>query len=255
MKQNIYDHPDFFAGYTSLRERKAGLNDVLEQPAMKSLLPAVAGKRVLDLGCGAGGLCQALRAQGASEVVGVDLSARMLALAKAVPHEGITYVNQAIEDFISPANSFDLVVSSLAMHYVRDWDQLMSRVAGWLCKGGYFIFSIEHPIATAAQGIHPGWIRDADGNKVYWALDCYHDEGLRESRWIVDGVMKYHRTMTTVLNTLIEHGFTICRVLEPYAEASAEAERPELLEERRRPPFLCVKARWEGMAGAIHASE
>ncbi|MBN1188963.1 MAG: hypothetical protein JXA46_04360 [Dehalococcoidales bacterium] len=39
MKQNIYDNPDFFKGYCDLRTRQAGLNEVLEQPAVFSILP------------------------------------------------------------------------------------------------------------------------------------------------------------------------------------------------------------------------
>lgn len=245
MKQNIYDDPAFFAGYHALRETNGGLNYVLEQPAMLSLLPEVTGMRVLDLGCGAGDLCRRLRAMGTSEVVGVDISARMLALAESVEHEGITYSHQAIEDYTAPAASFDLVVSSLALHYVRDFAQVMGRVAGWLRPGGYLLFSIEHPVATAAQGRHPGWMRDAAGNKICWALDHYQEEGERQSRWFVDGVVRYHRTIATVLNTLIDNGLMICRVQEPYAVPEAEEQRPQLLEERRRPPFLFVKARRE----------
>lgn len=245
MKQNIYDQPDFFAGYYDLRARKAGLNEVLEQPAMQALLPDVTGKRILDLGCGAGELCQALCSRGATEVVGVDLSARMLALANATPHESIVFYNQAIEDFHAPEESFDLIVSSLTLHYVRDFQQVVSRIACWLRQGGHFILSMEHPVVTAVQGVHPGWICDQHGTNQFWALDCYQDEGVRESHWFVDGVVKYHRTIATVLNTLIEHGLSICQVLEPHAEAWAETEQPQLLQQRRRPPFLCVKARRE----------
>lgn len=242
MKQNIYDNPDFFVGYNSLREKKAGLNEVLEQPAMRSLLPDMSGMRVLDMGCGSGQLCRQLRAAGASAVTGVDISSRMLSLAQLSRDEGITYIHSAMEDFEADAGSFDLVVSSLAFHYLRDLDKVVFEIAGWLVAGGYLVFSIEHPITTAALGILPGWSRDAEGEKQHWMLDCYHDEGQRKCRWFVDGVIKYHRTMATVMNTLIDCGFIIRRVLEPYAAESMEAQRPDLLDERRRPPFLLIKA-------------
>ncbi len=242
MKQNIYDNPEFFDGYKALRERGAGLNSALEQPAMRSLLPDVRGMRVLDLGCGAGNLCRELRALGASSVTGLDISSRMLELAQAAPCEGIRYVQSPMEDFTADRGSFDLVTSSLAFHYVQDFGGLVSSIAEWLVEGGYLVFSMEHPVATAAQGIHPGWVRDAEGRKLCWMLDCYRDEGRRESRWFVDGVIRYHRTTETVLNTLIDNGFRIRRILEPHALEQAEAEHPNLLEERRRPPFLLVKA-------------
>ncbi|NIM22464.1 MAG: methyltransferase domain-containing protein [Armatimonadetes bacterium] len=242
MKQNIFDDPQFFAGYQAMREAGSGLNAVLEQPAMRTLLPPVARLRVLDLGCGVGELCRELLASGAASVVGIDLSEKMLECARQFG-EGIRYVHSAIEDFDTSAGSFDLVVSSLTLHYVENYSDVARKVFKWLVPGGFFIFSIEHPMATAAQGIHPGWIRDDSGHKQYWAVDCYQDEGQRKSTWFAQGVTKYHRTVATTLNALVDNGFSIVRVLEPHAVQRAEQERPELLDERRRPPFLLVKAR------------
>jgi SAM-dependent methyltransferase len=242
VKQNIYDNPDFFAGYRTLRQNNAGLNEVLEQPALRSLLPDVSGMRALDLGCGAGELCRELRGLGASTVTGVDISSRMLALAQAYTDEGITCVNSAIEDYTADAGAFDLVVSSLVFHYVRDFDKVVSSIAGWLIAGGHLVFSVEHPVTTAAQGILPGWHLDAEGKKEHWILDRYQDEGQRRCLWFIDGVIKYHRTMATILNALVDGGFSIRRILEPCATEQSEAERPALVEERRRPPFLLVKA-------------
>ena len=65
MPQNIYDNPEFFAGYDHLRETGAGINEALEQPAIRSLLPDVRGMRVLDMGCGAGEMCRLLIEKGA----------------------------------------------------------------------------------------------------------------------------------------------------------------------------------------------
>jgi SAM-dependent methyltransferase len=241
MKQNIYDNPDFFARYQAMRQAQTGLNEVLEHPAMRSLLPPIAGLRVLEFGCGTGELCRELLTAGAAKVTGVDLSEKMLACARQFGGD-VWYVHSAIEEFDAPAVSYDLVVSSLALHYVEDYPAVVRKVVKWLSPGGYFIFSIEHPIATAAQGIHPGWVRDKSGNRLYWTVDCYQDEGKRESTWYVPGVIKYHRTFATTLNTLIDHGFAIARVLEPQGLPEAEREREDLVSDRRRPPFLLVKA-------------
>ena len=66
--QNIYDNPAFFAGYTALRDKESNLNNLLEQPAMADLLPNLAGKSVLDLGCGCGGSCRDFVRRGAARV-------------------------------------------------------------------------------------------------------------------------------------------------------------------------------------------
>ena len=127
-------------------------------------------------------------------------------------------------------------------HYVEDLSDLLTRIRAWLTDGGALVFSTEHPITTAGQGLIVGWEKDSSGQKLAWRVVNYDDEGKRESRWIVDGVVKYHRTIATVLNLLVDAGFRIRRVLEPHAVEAAEEARPDLLEERVRPPFLLVAA-------------
>lgn len=242
MPQNIYDNPEFFRGYKALRDEKTGLNEPLEQPALASLMPDVQGLDVLDLGCGSGDLCRKVKRLGARSVVGVDVSRNMLALAQKEVPEGVHFLNRAIEDCAFSTGSFNLILSSLAFHYVENLDGLFKKAHGWLREAGVLIFSMEHPIATSAQGRRLGWVRDEKGNKLHWAIDFYHDEGRRESHWFVDGVVKYHRMTSTILNSLIDAGFVLQRVLEPAALPEEEKKRPSLLDERRRPPFLAVKA-------------
>ncbi len=242
MKQNIYDQPGFFKGYRKMRDSQNQLNDLIEQLAMHSLLPEVKGWSVLDLGCGAGDLCRRLNSLGAQEVVGVDISANMLELARKEIPPGVVYHQQAMEDLAFPPESLDLVVSSLAFHYVADLPALFQKIYGWLKPSGLLLFSTEHPISTSAQGIHHGWIKDPSGNKLCWPVDCYSQEGRRESHWFVPGVIKYHRTISTIMNSLIRAGFTIQTVVEPVASDEDEKNWPNLKEARRRPPFLIVKA-------------
>ena len=244
MKQNLYDNPEFFAGYKALRDSNAGLNEVLEKPAIRSLLPDLNRKSVLDLGCGTGELCRYLVDHGAGNVVGVDISSKMLEIAIREIKDGrITFVQAPIEDYDAGIADFDLVVSSLSFHYIADLSAVFRRVNVCLKTDGHLVFSIEHPIATCSQGIHPGWEKDDSGRKKHWQVDEYSSEGIRRSRWIIDGVVKYHRQLSSILNYLVDNGFEIERVLEPHALLEAEKERPDLLEERRRPPFMMVRAK------------
>jgi len=244
MKQNIYDDPDFFAGYKAMRDANAGLNDVLEQPAIRSLLPSVLNKTILDLGCGEGYFCEYLVNGGATHVVGVDISTKMLGNAnlRLSGHERITLVESSIEDFDAGQFEYDMVVSSLAFHYITDLNILFKRIHTCLKAHGVLVFSMEHPIVTCSQGIHTGWHKDASGEKIFWKVDAYSNEGIRRSHWIVDGVIKYHRTLSSIMNSLVNSGFVIEKISEPHSSAEAEKERPDLLEERRRPPFLLVRA-------------
>ena len=242
MKQNIYDNPGFFKGYNRMRHNKEGLNEILEQMTMMSLLPDVKGATVLDLGCGAGELCRRISGLGAKQVTGTDISANMLALARKDAPDGVSFLQAAMEDLDFGRETFDLVVSSLALHYVADIRTLFHHIYGWLKDNGWLIFSTEHPIVTSSQGIHHGWVKDSAGQKLYWPVDCYSQEGRRVSHWFVEGVVKYHRTISTIMNSLIEAGFTIKTVMEPSAGEEEERHWPALTEARRRPPFLIIKA-------------
>lgn len=241
--QNIYDDPAFLAGYSTLERFGAGWQRAVELADLLALLPDLAGLRVLDLGCGAGQLAHHLATRGAAEVIGLDVSEQMLALAQAHwAHPRVTYRRQAIEDAAFPAARFDLVVSSLALHYVDDYAGLVRRIAGWLAPGGALVYSTEHPIYTA-RGPADGWARDAAGQCVGWALDRYGEEGAREETWFVPGVRKVHRTLATLLNGLLEAGLSLERVVEPMPGEQWLREHPDKADERRRPVFLLVRAR------------
>jgi len=239
--QNIYDDPAFFAGYSTLERFGAGWERAAELGELLGLLPEVDGGRVLDLGCGAGQLAHHLATRGAAEVIGVDLSERMLALARAQwAHPRVTYQRAALEDVVFPSTRFDLVVSSLALHYVEDYRGLVARIATWLVPGGALVYSAEHPLYTARLP-GDGWIRDASGTR--WAVDRYADEGPRDESWFVPGVRKVHRTVATLINGLVDAGLTVERVLEPVPDEGWLAAHPQSLDERRRPVFLLVRAR------------
>ncbi|MCJ0763751.1 class I SAM-dependent methyltransferase [Variovorax terrae] len=245
--QNIYDDPRFFAGYAALRESGLGLNEVLEQPALASLLPpSLAGLSVLDLGCGAGGFARAACSAGARAVVGLDPSERMLAVARsrtpaALPIQWLQQPVEALRPGLAPgAAPFNLVVSSLALHYVPDYADALARIASVMAPGARLAFSVEHPMCTAlaAQQWHAG----PDGQPQHWPVDGYRDEGARDTHWFIDGVRKYHRCTDTYVNGLLDAGLRLVRLLEPAPAADAIERRPDLALHRRSPPFLLLAA-------------
>lgn len=156
----------------------------------------------------------------------------------------LTYIHTAAEEAWFEPDSFDLVVSSFLLHYIEDISPVIKNIYSWLSPGGKYVFSMEHPIATSSQGLFDdhwsSWLKDEDGKAVAWKVANYSDEGKRVSRWFIDGVEKYHRTMATIINTLVDSGFRITRMLEPHAPEEAERERPELVEERMRPLILFI---------------
>lgn len=240
MAQNVYDDPNFFAGYSQLRRQTHGLDGAPEWPVLRDLLPRLAGQRVIDLGCGFGWATRWMREQGAASVLGLDLSQNMIAQAKATTTDSAIAYHVADLDMLDlPTTAFDLAFSSLAFHYVADFARLVGVIHRALAPGGHLVFSIEHPVYMAAT--HPHWTVDEDGRKT-WPVNRYSIEGERRTEWFVKDVLKYHRTLGTTLNTLINTGFQIRRVVEFAPTAEQIAQMPELAEELERPMMLLVSA-------------
>lgn len=238
--QNIYDNPDFFAGYSQLPRQVRGLDGAPEWPAIRAMLPALTDKRVADLGCGFGWASRWMRAEGAASVLGLDLSQNMIARAKVDNSDpAIEYRIANLETLELPEAAFDLIYSALTFHYIADFSRLARIIHKALVPRGDLIFTIEHPIFMAVA--HPHWIVDEGGRKT-WTINGYSVEGERRTDWFAKGVLKYHRTLGTTLNTLIDEGFELRRI-EEFAPTREQIEQlPELAEELERPMMLLVSA-------------
>jgi SAM-dependent methyltransferase len=241
MKQNKYDDSDFFANYSRMPRSVGGLNAAGEWQELRAMLPELHDKRVLDLGCGFGWHCRYAREQQARSVVGVDLSGNMLERARAMTDDpGIRYMQLAIEDIDFHAGEFDVVISSLALHYIERLDILCRRIYHCLAPGGAFVLSVEHPVFTALAS--QDWHYGPQGEKLHWPVDGYHQEGSRQARFLDHDVIKYHRTAATYMNTLIASGFSIRSVAEPKPTEEMLETNPDMRDEMRRPIFLMISA-------------
>ncbi|GKU78057.1 SAM-dependent methyltransferase [Paenibacillus sp. L3-i20] len=201
------------------------------------MLPDLRDKRVLDLGCGFGWHCRYAREQHARLAIGVDLSENMLEQARAMTNDSeIKYIRHAIEDIDFKAGEFDIVISSLALHYVEQFDIICKKIYGFLAPGGTFVLSVEHPVFTALES--QDWYYSPQGERLHWPVDGYHHEGLRRTSFLSNNVVKYHRTVATHMNALIEAGFTIRKVSEPQPSEELLAGNPDMQDETRRPFLL-----------------
>lgn len=242
-QQNIYDNDAFFEGYSRLRARRVNANNLFEIPAFMALVPELEGKAVLDLGCGMGERCMDYIRQGAARVVGIDLSENMLAVAREKhSHPRIEYLRLPMERIGELEGRFDLVVSSLALHYVQDYAGVVSAVYGLLKPGGEFVFSQEHPLTTCFS-TGERWTRDANGEKIFANISDYSVDGERETTWFVPGLKIYHRTFSTVVNTLIDAGFTLQRLVEPIPTPELLEAYPDYADLLHKPDFLLVSAK------------
>lgn len=238
--KNIYDNEHFFEKYNQMNRSQKGLAGAGEWSTLKPMLPDFTGKTVLDLGCGYGWHDRYAIDNGARSVIGVDMSEKMLAMAKSkTKTDKIMYLHNDITEVEFEQNRFDIVLSSLALHYVPSFDEVVQQVSRYLKPQGTFIFSVEHPIFTA-QG-REEWNYDRNGKIKDFPVDNYFYEGKRETDFLGETVVKYHKTLTTYLNGLLKNNFQITQVVEPMPPKNM-MDLPGMKDEMRRPMMLIISA-------------
>ncbi|ASW76108.1 SAM-dependent methyltransferase [Chryseobacterium piperi] len=239
MKENKYDDSSFFEQYEKMLRSQIGLEGAGEWHALKKMLPDFTGKTVLDLGCGFGWHCRYAVEQGAKSVTGIDLSEKMLEKAREINQlDGIEYVQKALEEVDYPAEQFDLILSSLTFHYIESFNTMAQNICQWLKPGGHFVFSVEHPIFTAEGS--QDWAYGSHGEKQHWPVDHYFIQGKRDTTFLGENVVKYHRTLTGYLSSLLKQGFKIKEITEPEPSDQMLKEFAEMKDELRRPMMLLI---------------
>jgi SAM-dependent methyltransferase len=220
-------------GYAARIDAKAH-NAFYDRPAVQSLLPPVAGKRVLDAGCGPGAYAEWLAGRGA-RVVGLDVSRGMLRAARRRLGGRADLVRADLGRPLAflPAGAFDVVVSALTLDYVRDWDAVFREFFRVLRAPGHLVFSAGHPFDEFFDH-HPS------GN--------YFDVERVEYPWRGFGppvrVPYYRRPLGAMLDPLLAAGFVLERLLEPRPVPEFRAHDPgDYAKLMRQPGFLCVRAR------------
>ena len=148
-------------------------------------------------------------------------------------------MNTAMELYKAPYGSYDIVFSSLAIHYVEDYNTLIYNISSMLRTNAYFVFSIEHPVYTAQE---KGWEIDGNNQRLYWKLSSYANEGKRTVEWLGFNVEKYHRKVETYINSLINQDFAIECIIEPQPDSNILHINPNLEYELMRPPYLIISA-------------
>ena len=190
-------------------------NGLLERPALQSLVPAsLAGAVVLDAGCGSGAQAQWLLEQGA-DVIGVDLSPRMIEEATRRCHgQGRFLVADLAEPLPVEPRSVDGITSSLALHYVRDWSIPLRSFASVLRPGGWAVISLDHPFGPPVPGQQGGYF---DTELV---TDTWRKADVEVSQQF------WKRPLSAVACAFADAGFAIDRIAEPQPSREALERYP-----------------------------
>ena len=221
-----------------IKEAREGRNPtrtgLLDEPMLEEC-GNVEGLRILDCGCGEGRFCRMLAQRGAGYVLGLDLCEPMIEAARELQSECDEYRVADVQNlgFIEDA-SFDLAVSYLNQCDLPDINANNRELFRVLRTGGLLVVANLHPMRSAVGG----WHRSDDGEKQHVILDRYFDSG--ERYWKMLGVefTNFHRSLSTYMDSFLNAGFILKRIVEPTVTADQLASYPELDDELRVPNFI-----------------
>ncbi|AKJ15452.1 methyltransferase [Streptomyces incarnatus] len=229
----VNDYDSFAEAYSAESEHSL-VNAYYARPAMLALAGDVAGRRILDAGCGSGPLSAALRDRGAV-VTGIDASAGMLALARRRLGADAALHLVDLKDRLPFADgTFDDVVASLVLHYLRDWGPTLAEIRRVLRPGGRLIASVDHPVVAYT-------IRDPRPD--YFATTSYAFD------WTFNGqtvpMRFWRRPLHAMTDAFTTAGFRLSVISEPQPDPAARDLFPDGFHELSTTPnflFFVVEA-------------
>ncbi|GAB3495700.1 class I SAM-dependent methyltransferase [Amycolatopsis cihanbeyliensis] len=218
------DYDTFAEAYTA--ENEAGLiNAYYARPAILDLAGEVAGRQILDAGCGSGPLSAALRDRGAI-VTGFDSSAKMVELARnRLGADADLHVADVSRPLPFPDGAFDDVIAALVLHYLEDWTAPLAELRRVLRPGGRVIMSVNHPIVFKL--IHP------EGD--YFATSKWSAEHTFNGQNAV--LTFWHRPLHAMTDAFTAAGFRTAVISEPHPAPGARERFPDEL--AGKSAFLC----------------
>lgn len=223
------------AAYEAFTSGEDSYSACIEWPCVQPLLPDVRGKRVLDLGCGTGHFTFLLEALGPLELVGVDLSPAMLALAKKKAAEKGSAARFIHGDACAyrPERLFDLIFSSTLTHYIERLDAFFVHVAEMLTEGGVCVLSVMHPVYAAQYPVrHEDGAFPEDEEWSVRYLDrrerAYIQPWIEYNDDIPDFLSEsYHHTFGDYVNAATDAGLVLTRAEEPLPPQEWEQTCPD----------------------------
>lgn len=237
-KSDINRHSISYASYETMAEYyyesidTKPFNAYYERPATLSLLPPVKGKKVVDAGCAAGWYSEWLLKQGA-EVIALDFSPNMIAMTRRRIGEQADIIRADLNEplhFIED-KTVDIVLSSLALHYIKNWEVPMAEFRRILKPSGTLVFSIHHPFMDFT----------VFKKENYYVTEIINDE------WETDtGKVKiqfYRRPLSKIISSVIDAGFAIEKLVEPMPTEKFKELQPQIYERlTKKPHFLFIRA-------------
>jgi len=238
----MYDNSaDFYHDYrTKINPQGWFYNDYLEMPASLELLGNINNKKVLDYGCGSGIYIKILKNRGAN-VKGFDISEEMLKIARK-NNPDIEF-RQGSGYNIPFKEKFDIVLASLVVHYMKDWDKMFREINRVLKKEGILVFSTGNPVYEVNKNL----VFNGKKYKVL-GINSYFKENLNYNRWTNPYNKKkiivpfYHKTYETIIRTILKNGFEIIDYKDCFPDKKSKKLFPkDYAKYSKMPMFMVLK--------------
>lgn len=216
------------------------------RPRMLALAGDVAGRRVLDLGCGEGSYSRELARRGA-RVTGVDGSQGLIDAARRRARDagiaGDYHCCNANALTVLADGAFDLIVASMVMMNVEDYPGTMREAHRVLAPGGALCVSITHPCFSAPVS---DWVGGKGRHARHFAVDRYFERIAWEDRiapTFRTPTLRRHRPLEDYMAGALAAGFALREFQEPMASDEEVRAVPKFSYMARVPYFLFM--RWE----------
>ncbi len=233
----FYEDLEQFEAYQQHRAWSLNPNTVMERPALLEELGTTAGMRVLDLGCGDAEIGREVLSRGATQYRGIDGSTRMIQAARHMLRDTTGEALLCdVEDLAEPAETFDLVLSRMALHYIADLAGVFRACHACLAPRGRLVFTVVHPVITSHDSRD-----DSKEPRQQWTIDDYFLLGPRDQQWLGGRTVWYHRTVENYVSELRNAGFALTNLRECAPRRERFDDDAEF-ERRRRIPLVLLLA-------------
>jgi len=213
-------------------------------PAQVAICGDVRGLKLLDVGCGSGYFAREMASRGAM-VTGIDISPRMIELARRLESESPLGIEYQVADAaelagLLPAGSFDMATSCVALHDMPRVERVFGAVREVLRFDARFVVSITHPCTDTP---FRQWECEDSGRKRWLCIDRYFDREVQEFRWLrwpeEFTTRALHAPLEDWFGWILQAGFVVRGFHEPRPSEEALRQQPDL-EDATRVPYYVV---------------
>ncbi|MGL4758287.1 MAG: class I SAM-dependent methyltransferase [Patescibacteria group bacterium] len=235
--------------YSKKNSNKHYAHIYLEKPAMKKILFGRVFDSVLDLGCASGDDLEWLKDHSLS-IKGLDSSKGLLDIAQ-FNYPQIKFYLQDLNTNKTLNDKYDLIYSSLTLHYIEDWKSLFEEFYNKLNENGVLLFSTHHPIKWGSRSNKNSEFNEfvmgykkSKKEKTDKSFEIYGDYlntyPIKEKLFQQLEITHYNRSLSEMFKIFVESGFEVKQFIEPIPTEDSKSIVRDFYEVHSRIPLFVI---------------